>query len=111
MVQTISNLKFPSLKTKFGRMSSRTNSLGWKYTGNIPRVKVSYLLNGSEEVIARRMADAVAEMSHWEEFDYLVVNDSFDMALADLHSIIHSGRLVRQRQSLVHEELIASLLV
>lgn len=65
----------------------------------------------SEEVIARRMADAVAEISHWTEFDYLVVNDSFDMALADLHSIIHSGRLVRQRQSVAHGELIASLLV
>jgi len=64
----------------------------------------------SEEVIARRMGDAVAEMSHWTEFDYLVINDDFDVALADLHSIVHSGRLRRQRQGEVHRELIASLL-
>jgi guanylate kinase len=65
----------------------------------------------SEEVIARRMRDAVAEMSHWAEFDYLVINDDFDMALADLDSTIHSGRLRRQRQGVIHRELIASLLV
>ena len=65
----------------------------------------------SDEVIARRMRDAVAEMSHWAEFDYLVINDDFETALADLRSIIRSGHLQRQRQSAVHRELIASLLV
>ena len=65
----------------------------------------------SDEVIARRMRDAVAEMSHWAEFDYLVINDDFETALADLRSIIRSGHLQRQRQSAVHRELIVSLLV
>ena len=42
----------------------------------------------SEEVIARRMRDAVSEMSHFNEFDYVVVNDDFDAALADLRAIM-----------------------
>lgn len=40
------------------------------------------------EVIARRMREAVSEMSHYKEFDYLVVNDDFNAALADLKAII-----------------------
>jgi guanylate kinase len=42
----------------------------------------------SPEVIARRLADAVADMSHWREFDYVVVNDRFDQALAELLAIL-----------------------
>ena len=40
------------------------------------------------EVIDRRMREAVAEISHYNEFDYLVVNDDFNAALADLKSIL-----------------------
>lgn len=65
----------------------------------------------SDAVIARRMGDAVAEMSHWEEFDFLVINDDFEAALADLRSIVRSGRLDRARQGVRHRRLIASLLV
>ncbi len=65
----------------------------------------------SDEVIARRMRDAIAEMSHFCEFDYLIINDEFQVALADLRSIIRSRRLCRQRQSALHGELIRSLLV
>jgi guanylate kinase len=42
----------------------------------------------SDETIARRMRDAVSEMSHYDEFDYVVVNDDFDAALADLRAIL-----------------------
>ncbi|MGA9852884.1 MAG: guanylate kinase [Gammaproteobacteria bacterium] len=42
----------------------------------------------SEAVIARRLRDAVADMSHWQEFDYVVVNDDFVQALAALKSIL-----------------------
>lgn len=42
----------------------------------------------STEVIDRRMREAVSEMSHYPEFDHLVVNDDFDSALADLHAIL-----------------------
>ena len=38
----------------------------------------------SDEVIARRLRDAVGDMSHWNEFDYVVVNDDFERAVADL---------------------------
>ena len=40
------------------------------------------------EVIARRLADAVADMSHWREFDYVVVNDRFEQAVAELAAIL-----------------------
>lgn len=42
----------------------------------------------SDETIARRMRDAVSEMRHYDEFDYVVVNDDFDLALADLRAIL-----------------------
>jgi guanylate kinase len=40
------------------------------------------------EVIERRLADAVADMSHYREFDYVVVNDDFDRAVEDLIRIV-----------------------
>jgi guanylate kinase len=40
------------------------------------------------EVIARRLADAASDMSHYREFDYVVVNDDFDKAVAELKRII-----------------------
>jgi guanylate kinase len=42
----------------------------------------------SPEVIARRLRDAVSDMSHWREFDYVVVNDDFEKAVADLVAIV-----------------------
>jgi len=42
----------------------------------------------SPEVIARRLQDSVTELSHWREFEYVIVNDVFDQALADLKAII-----------------------
>jgi len=42
----------------------------------------------SEPVIARRLADAAADMRHYREFDYVVVNDDFDRAVEDLRSIV-----------------------
>jgi len=46
----------------------------------------------SPEVIQRRMRDAQAEISHWAEFDYLVINDDFDTALEELQAIINDYR-------------------
>jgi len=43
----------------------------------------------SNEIIARRMRDAISEMQHYDEFDYVVVNDDFELALADLRHILH----------------------
>lgn len=72
-------------------------------------------LNGrgtdSEEVIARRMRDAVNEMSHYDEFDYIVINNHFDTALKQLHSIFSSGRLTKAKQVSQHKNLIDALIM
>lgn len=45
----------------------------------------------SEEVIARRLGEAVSDMSHWDEFDYVVINDDLDKAVAELEDVL-AGR-------------------
>ena len=42
----------------------------------------------SDEVIERRLRDALSDMAHWEEFDYVVINDNPDQAVADLESVL-----------------------
>lgn len=42
----------------------------------------------NEEIIARRLRDSIADMSHWNEFDYAVVNDDFERATAELATIV-----------------------
>jgi guanylate kinase len=63
-----------------------------------------------EATIARRMRDAVNEISHHEEFDYLVVNDDFDQALTELKSIFIANRLIHRRQKCQLQRLLAGLL-
>lgn len=41
----------------------------------------------SEQAIARRLAESAVEMSHWREFDYVIVNQDFDRALAELEAV------------------------
>ncbi len=64
----------------------------------------------SEEVITGRMNEAISEMSHFHEYDYVVVNDSFEVALAELKSIFQAERLSIARQSERHQAMIESLL-
>ncbi len=64
----------------------------------------------SDEVIARRTAEAVEEMRHHGAADYLVINDSFDVAVGELVALIESRRLTTARQSVLHGDLIASLI-
>lgn len=64
----------------------------------------------SPEVVARRMRDAVSEMQHYDEYDYLVINDDFELALADLRSIISNERLRLSHQRQAHAALLAELL-
>lgn len=64
----------------------------------------------NEEIIARRMRDAVTEMSHYPEFDYLVVNDDFNLALNQLKSIIIANRLQQKRQQSLLAPLLNDLL-
>ncbi|MCR6625002.1 MAG: guanylate kinase [Pseudoxanthomonas sp.] len=64
----------------------------------------------SEEVIQRRLAAAREEMSHYDEFDYVIVNDVFDEAVAQMHAIFTASRLRREAQDVRHAALIAALL-
>ena len=62
------------------------------------------------QLIARRLRDSLADLSHWSEFDYIVVNDDFERATLDLEAIV-TGRgehLRRDRAEL--RELLAKLL-
>jgi guanylate kinase len=63
-----------------------------------------------EGVIRARMLAAEAEMSHFAEFDYLVVNDDFETAVADLAAVLRAERLRRDRQSDRYRPLISDLL-
>jgi guanylate kinase len=64
----------------------------------------------SEEVIQRRMRQAVSEMSHYGEFDYLVINDDFETALGELAAIINARRLRLSSQTDRYGEQIRTLL-
>jgi len=63
------------------------------------------------EVIAARMAKAVNEMSRYEQADYLVINDKFEQALADLQAILRSTQLrlvvQKQRNQALLDELLS----
>ncbi|HEY9018166.1 guanylate kinase [Thiomicrospira sp.] len=71
-------------------------------------------LNGrgtdSADVIARRMQDAVSEMQHYPEFDYVVINDDFDAALHQLHAIFVANRLKLDQQQARHGVLFDTLI-
>ncbi|MDQ6572962.1 MAG: guanylate kinase [Haemophilus parahaemolyticus] len=64
----------------------------------------------SEETIAKRMAEAESEMSHYNEFDYVIVNDDFQQALAELKAILTAERLKLASQEIRHKALIEQLL-
>lgn len=64
----------------------------------------------SQEVIDRRMAQAITEMSHYGEYDYLVINDDFYKAEQELHAIFLAHRLQQAVQAQNHQHLIAALL-
>ncbi len=64
----------------------------------------------NEEVISRRMQEAVNEMSHYAEFDYIIVNDDFDTALEQLASIFKANGLRQLQQEQKLETLLIDLL-
>jgi len=53
----------------------------------------------SDEVVAKRMAKADAEISHWAEYDYVIINDELDQAEAELVTILKAERMKRFRQA------------
>ena len=64
----------------------------------------------SEHVMRQRLAAAREEMSHYDEFDYVIVNEDFDTAVDEMCSIFMASRLRRDQQVLRYEGLIATLL-
>jgi len=64
----------------------------------------------SDEIIEQRMRTAVDEMSHFDEYDFLVINDDFDAALGELVALVKSLRLGMQRSKASNSTLINQLL-
>lgn len=64
----------------------------------------------SEMQIRRRLADSRIEVSRASDFDYLVINDDFATALAEIRSIVGSRRLRRDNQLARHQALMTDLL-
>jgi guanylate kinase len=64
----------------------------------------------ADEVIARRLGEAVTEMEHYAEFDYLVFNDDFDTALGELRTIVLARRLRGEVQVAAHKAQLNGLL-
>jgi guanylate kinase len=51
-----------------------------------------------DAAIARRMAAAIEQLSHWTEFDHVVINTAFDVAVLEVRSVLHAARTQRERQ-------------
>ena len=72
--------------------------------------RLTHRKQDSAEVIAARMEEAVGEMAHCHEFDYLVVNDKFEVALEDMVHIVRAECLRCDRQRIAYADLLADLL-
>ncbi|MCY1443400.1 Guanylate kinase [compost metagenome] len=64
----------------------------------------------SDEIIEGRMREAVSEMSHYSEYDFLVINDDFATALEDLKAIFRANRLQQKLQQQQFDSLLSQLL-
>lgn len=74
------------------------------------RDRLSHRGQDDAATIERRMAAAVSEMSHYIESDYLVINDVFDTALAELRAVVTSQRLRTTRQAERQQQRLRELL-
>lgn len=73
------------------------------------RSRLSNRGQDSDEVIEKRLAGSLTEMRQYDKFDYVVINDDFAEALADLQIIIKSHRLSRATQQARNDKLIDAL--
>lgn len=64
----------------------------------------------SDAVIAKRMAEAKSEISHYNEYDYVIINDDFDGALMDFKAIIRAERLKQDKQAAKYKGMLDALL-
>ncbi len=63
----------------------------------------------SEAIVEKRMEDAVNQIKHYRSFDYVIVNDDFDLALSELKGIFHTNRLRLKYQVVKEAALLKSL--
>ncbi len=75
----------------------------------ILRQRLTDRASDSEAVIERRMQDAVADMRHFRQSDYVVINDNFDCAVDEVCAIITAQRLKLDRQLRVNGQLLGDL--
>lgn len=68
-------------------------------SGSILEQRLQGRAQDAPDVVARRMAEASSELSHWAEYDYVLVNETLETSLAGLRSILAAERLKRDRQS------------
>jgi guanylate kinase len=64
----------------------------------------------SDAVIAKRMSEAQSEISHYNEYDYVIVNDDFDTAVLDFKSILRAERLKEDKQAAKYSNMLTALL-
>jgi len=64
----------------------------------------------SEAIIAGRMKEAVSEMEHYDEYEYVIINDDFDVALEELKAVFMANRLLLKKQQQRHSGLLKELL-
>ncbi len=64
----------------------------------------------SDEVIERRIADAVSDMRHFSNYDYLIINDDFEQAVMELSAVVIAKRMKVNRQVQERSELLSALL-
>ena len=75
------------------RVPDDVGSFIWLPSVDARRARLCKRGTDSDEVIARRLAGAGAEMVHAGEFDYVIINDDFDRATGDLIAIVRASRL------------------
>ena len=64
----------------------------------------------SAEIIAKRMAEAQSEMSHYDEYDYLIVNNDFEQATKEFSAIVTAMRCTQEKQIMQYQKTIDELL-
>ncbi len=74
------------------------------------RERLSLRNQDAENVIETRLCASVHEMSHYQEYDYVIINEVFERALLDVKMIVLSQRLKTANQQVVHAALIRELL-
>ncbi|HBS52113.1 MAG TPA: guanylate kinase [Coxiellaceae bacterium] len=75
------------------------------------RLRLERRKRDDSQIIEQRLATASSEIAHYKEFDYVVINDKFENALADLQTIVQSQRLRLRYQTEKYATLIEELII